>query len=174
MIGAITTGSNFRQLFNYLLKPTKKPEILGGNYVGNTPEELSKIFSAVAAQRPSTKKPVKHLVISFAPEDGIVSYEKKMKIAMETVHRLGYQDNQWVAIEHHRNDPDHYEKHDHDHIHIAINMVSYTGERVSDSFDKWRMQKILRSLEIKYDLKRVISSLFRNRRRPKQGSYKKF
>ena len=174
MIASITTGSKFKHLIDYLLKPSKQPELIGGSNTGSTAAEIVANFELVAAFRPTTKKPVKHFVISFAPEDGQLDSRTKYKIAKETVESMGYRCNQWVAVAHHRNDPDHYEAHNHDHIHIAVNMITHTGQRISDSFDKWKMQTVMRNLELKYQLKQVANSLDRVRRRPQQGRYKKF
>jgi hypothetical protein len=174
MIGAITTGTSFRKLFNYLFKEDKQPKIIGGNYYGESTEQIINGFERVASQRPSTQKPVKHFVISFAPQDGKLDLKTKYIIAAKTVAQMGYKMNQWVAVSHERNDPDHYEAHNHDHLHIAINMITYTGQRIADSFDKRRMMKVLRELEVDHNLTEVKSSYERVRRRPKQGRYREF
>ena len=85
MIGKITTGSNFKSLFNYLLKKDKEAKILGGDFLLLEPniKRLTTQFDWVAQTRLTTKKPVKHLSISFAPEDGQVSSETKVEISQK-------------------------------------------------------------------------------------------
>ena len=61
-------------------------------------------------------------------------------------------------MNHHRHDPAHPKTHNHDHIHIAINLVNYDLERVNDGWDKRRLEKVLRQLELKYNLTPVLSS----------------
>ena len=118
MIGKITTGSSFDCLFRYLLKDDKEGQILGGDRVLLEPnaKELASQFNWIASTRPTTKKPVKHLSIGFAPADGEVDDSTKLAISESIVNELGYTNNQWVAIAHGRSDPGHDWQHDHDHL----------------------------------------------------------
>ncbi len=176
MIGKITTGSNFKSLFNYLLKKGKEAKILGGDFVLLEPniKRLTTQFDWVAQTRLTTKKPVKHLSISFAPEDGQVSSETKVEISQKIVNELGYDNNQWLVIAHGRNDPGHDWQHNHDHIHIVVNGINLDGERVKDSFDKTRLEKILRNLEQEHGLTKVISSNQCNRHRPNTNQLRRY
>ncbi|MGK7894165.1 MAG: relaxase/mobilization nuclease domain-containing protein [Xenococcus sp. (in: cyanobacteria)] len=176
MIGKITTGSNFKSLFNYLLKKGKEAQILGGDFLLLEPniKRLANQFDWVAQTRLTTKKPVKHLSISFAPEDGQVSSKTKVEISKKVVNELGYDNNQWVVIAHQRNDPDHDWQHEHDHIHIVVNGINLDGERVKDSFDKTRLEKILRNLEQEHGLTKVISSNQCNRHRPNTNQLRRY
>lgn len=169
MIGHIETGGDFGGLFRYLLDPAKQPRIIGGNAAGESPGELTAEFNNCADQRRTVKKPVKHLMVSFAPEDGTVSDETKVQIAEAIVQGLGYTRNQYVVIDHHRDDPGHDWNHDHDHIHIAVNQIAITGERIKDSWEKFGMQEILRSLEIAHHLTPIASSWEKSRRSPSHG-----
>ncbi|MEM9274880.1 MAG: relaxase/mobilization nuclease domain-containing protein [Cyanobacteria bacterium P01_F01_bin.143] len=176
MIGKITTGSNFKNLFNYLLKKEKEAQILGGDFVLLEPniKRLANQFNWIAQTRLTTKKPVKHLSISFAPEDGQVSCETKVEISQKIVNELGYDNNQWLVIAHGRNDPGHDWQHKHDHIHIVINSINLDGERIKDSFDKTRLEKILRGLEQEHGLTKVISSNQCNRHRPSTNQLRRY
>ncbi|MEM9506786.1 MAG: relaxase/mobilization nuclease domain-containing protein [Cyanobacteria bacterium P01_E01_bin.35] len=169
MIGKIITGSNFDGLFEYLFKDGKEAEIIGGDRVLLEPNatELASQFDWIASTRPTTKKPVKHLSIGFAPADGEVGNSTKLAVSESIVNKLGYTNNQWVAIAHGRNDPGHDWQHDHDHIHIVINGIDFNGDRVSDSFDKTRLEEILRGLEAEHKLTKIVSSHERDRQRPK-------
>lgn len=71
MIGKITTGSDFRGLVNYLLDPTKQPQVISTNLI-NDPEDMIWELEMCAEQNSRCKKPVKHISIGFAPEDGVV------------------------------------------------------------------------------------------------------
>ncbi len=176
MIGKITTGSNFKSLFNYLLKKGKEAWILGGDRVLLEPNvnQLAEQFDWIARTRPTTKKPVKHLSIGFAPEDGQVSSKTKVEISQKVVNELGYDNNQWVVIAHGREDPDHDWQHEHDHIHIVVNGINLDGERVKDSFDKTRLEKILRGLEDEHGLRKIVSSNQCNRHRPKTNQLRRY
>ena len=149
LIGKITTGSDFNGLFKYLFKESKDARLIGGDRVLLEPdaESLAEQFNWIAKTRSTTKKPVKHLSIGFAPADGIVDESTKVAIAEAVVNKLGYTNNQWVVIAHGRNDPEHDWQHNHDHIHLVVNGIDFDSKRVKDSFDKTRLEKILRSLE---------------------------
>ncbi|MDJ0597201.1 MAG: relaxase/mobilization nuclease domain-containing protein [Pleurocapsa sp. MO_226.B13] len=176
MIGKITTGSNFDRLFKYLLKDNKEARIIGGDRLLLEPDarELANQFNWIASTRPTTKKPVKHISIGFAPTDGEVDNSIKVAISEAVVNGLGYTNNQWIAIAHGKNDPGHDWQHHHDHIHIVINAIDFNGERVSDSFDKTRLEKILRTLEVEHNLTPVVSSHQCNRQRPKTNQLKRY
>ena len=176
MIGKITTGSNFECLFRYLLKDDKQARILGGDRLLLKPNarKLASQFNWIASTRPTTKKPVKHISIGFAPTDGEVDDSIKVTISQSIVNQLGYINNQWIAIAHGRNDPGHDWQHHHDHIHIVVNGIDFNGERVSDSFDKTRLEKILRALEAEHNLTTVVSSHECDRQRPKTNQLKRY
>jgi hypothetical protein len=174
MIGKITTSHKFAPLFNYLLQESKKARIINGFCLSRTSEKLSQEFTAIAQTRPTTTKPVKHLIIAFAPQDGQVSDRILNQIAAEVVNGLGYSNNQWIAIAHHRNDPGHDWKHDHDHMHIVVNTIGFDGKRISDSFDKTKLETILRQLEQQYELTPVPPSKLRRHKFLKNQEFQQF
>ena len=169
MIGHIEHGSDFGGLFRYLLASDKGARIIGGNAAGRTSSELTQEFNNCADQRRTTKKPVKHLIVSFAAADGYVSDEVKARIAKSAVEELGYTYNQYVVVDHHRSDPGHDWNHDHDHIHIAVNMITLDGNRVDDWQDKRKFEEILRQLEVRERLTTVVSSKKRKRKALSHG-----
>ena len=169
MIGHIEHGSDFGGLFRYLLAEDKGARIIEGNAAGRTPGELTQEFNNCADQRRTTKKPVKHLILSFSPEDGYVADEVKARIAKSAVKELGYTHNQYVVVDHHRDDPGHDWNHDHDHIHIAVNMITLDGKRIDDWQDKRSFEAILRHLEMKEQLTIVSPSKQRKRKALSHG-----
>ena len=169
MIGHIEHGSDFGGLFRYLLAEDKGARIIGGNAAGRNSFELTIEFNNCADQRRTTTKPVKHFIISFAPEDEYVSDKVKVRIAKEAVTGLGYSYNQYVVVDHHRDDPGHDWNHDHDHIHIAVNMITLDGKRVDDWQDKRKFEEILRELEYAEKLTQVTPSKDRKRKALSHG-----
>ncbi|MGL6338096.1 MAG: relaxase/mobilization nuclease domain-containing protein, partial [Waterburya sp.] len=174
MIGNISTGKSFHQLTKYLLKPEQKAKVLHNSTIYDTVKEIASEFSYVAQKRPTTAKPVKHIAIAFAPSDGEIDFWTKYDIASAVVEQMGYTNNQWLAVEHGRNVEHHQKAHDHDHLHIMINMIGYDGVRTRDGWEKRRLEKILRNLELQYNLQPVKSSRHRNSRQPSKGQYQKF
>ena len=158
MIGNINTGRDFRGLINYLLDPSKTPQIVDTNLAGGDRNTITWELDTCAKQRPSTKKPVKHISVGFAPDDGELEPETIEEIAIAIIDGLGYDNNQYLVVRHGRIDPKHDRLHEHDHFHILINTVNFEGKRVADSYDKKKFEKILRQQEIEHNLTAVASS----------------
>lgn len=158
MIGNINTGSDFRGLINYLLDHSKTPQIVDTNLAGGDHNTMTWELNACANQRPSTKKPVKHISVGFAPDDGELDRETIEEIAIAVIDGLGYDNNQYLVVRHGRVDPKHDRVHEHDHFHILINMVNFEGKRIVDSYDKKKLENILRQQEIEHNLTIVASS----------------
>ena len=158
MIGKITTGSCFRGLVDYLLDSNKMPQIVDTNLAGCDRNTMTWELNTCASQRSSTKKPVKHISVGFAPNDGELNSETIEEIAIAIVNELGYDNNQYLVVRHGRVDPRHDRNHEHDHFHILINMINLEGKRIEDSYDKKRLESILRQQEIKHNLTIVASS----------------
>ena len=157
-IAKINKGNGFRGVMDYLLNPDKRPRIIGGCVFNSTPAKLAREFRLVANLRPKVSKPVRHFSIAFAPEDGAIDDVTKEAIALRVLDGLGYQKCQFIAVDHHRDDPGHDYAHDHDHIHIVTNAVTVEGEFVSDSFDRFKIQTILREAERDFGLREIKSS----------------
>ncbi len=154
-IAKINKGNGFRGVMDYLLNPAKRPRIIGGCVFNSTPASLAREFRLVANLRPKVSKPVRHFSIAFAPEDETVDDVTKEAIALRVLDGLGYQKCQFIAVDHHRDDPGHDYAHDHDHIHIVTNAVTVEGEFVSDSFDRFKIQTVLREAERDFGLREI-------------------
>ena len=157
MISRTTHGSNFKGLLDYLLNPDKRPEIIANYMFGDNPTDLAQEFNEVASLRPTTKLPVRHISLSFAPGD-VVSRLDQESIVNRVMTHLGYDECQFIGIAHHRDDPGHDLPHDHDHLHIVVNAVDVYGQRVSDSWDRFKIQPILRDIERDFGLQPVKNS----------------
>jgi hypothetical protein len=157
MISRTTHGSNFKGLLDYLLKPDKRPEIIANYMFGDNPTDLAQEFNQVASLRPTTKLPVRHISLSFAPGD-VVDRLDQESIVNRVMTHMGYDDCQFIGIAHHRDDPGHDLPHDHDHLHIVVNAVDVYGQRVADSWDRFKIQPILREIERDFGLQPVKNS----------------
>jgi hypothetical protein len=159
LISNITKGSNFGGLLRYLLHESKQPQIVAPYMLGDNASDLAREFDQIAKLRPTTQLPVRHISLSFAPADeGKVSDSDKEAIVVRVVAEMGYEDCQFIGINHHRDDPGHDLPHDHDHLHIVVNAVNLYGERVSDSWDRFKIQPILREIERDFGLQPVKNS----------------
>jgi hypothetical protein len=157
-IAKISKGSGFRGVMDYLLDPDKRPRIISSCVFSSAPDNLAREFRLVANLRPSVTKPVRHYSISFAPEDGSVDDSTKEAIAFRILDGLGYGECQFIVVNHHRDDPGHDYAHNHDHMHIVTNAVTVKGEYVTDSFDRFKIQTIIREAERDFGLREIKSS----------------
>lgn len=157
MISRTTHGSNFKGLLDYLLNPAKRPEIIANYMFGDNPTDLAREFNEVASLRPTTKLPVRHISLSFAPGD-VVDRLDRESIVNRVMTHMGYDDCQFIGIAHHRDDPGHDLPHDHDHLHIVVNAVDVYGQRVADSWDRFKIQPMLREIERDFGLQPVKNS----------------
>jgi Relaxase/Mobilisation nuclease domain len=172
LISNITKGSNFGGLLRYLLHESKQPQIVAPYMLGNNALDLAREFNQIANLRPTTQLPVRHISLSFAPEDdGKLSDLDREAIVVRVVAQMGYEDCQFIGINHHRDDPGHDLPHDHDHLHIVVNAVNLHGERVSDSWDRWKIQPILREIERDFGLKQVKNSWELDRERSERAKH---
>ena len=170
MISNITKGSNFGGLLRYLLHESKQPQIVAPYMLGDNALDLTCEFEKIANLRPTTQLPVRHISLSFAPsDDGKVSDSDKEAIVVRVVAEMGYSDCQFIGIAHHRDDPGHDLPHDHEHLHIVVNAVNLYGERISDSWDRFKIQPILREIERDFGLQPVKNSWELDRDRSAQA-----
>jgi Relaxase/Mobilisation nuclease domain len=170
MIGSISQGGNFGGLFRYLLDPEKKAIIIGGNVASSSIGGLTREFQAVANLNPQVEVTVKHIALAFAPQDGEVARSLKEEIAIELLTKLGYENSQYIIVEHPRSDRDH----NHDHMHIVANTVGLDGSRVKNGFEWRRTEKILREIEQENDLTPVACSWESKRSLPTKGQSERY
>jgi hypothetical protein len=158
MIGKISKGAGFGGVLGYLLDPDKQPRVISNCMESNNARDLAREFRLVSNLNRRVSRPVRHFSIAFAPEDGEVEDVVKEAIALRVLDGLGYQNCQYIAVDHHRDDPGHDEAHNHDHLHLLTNAVDVFGNHVRDNWDMYKIQNILRSAETEFGLRQVESS----------------
>lgn len=186
MIGSISSGGGFGGLLGYLLAAAKDPEIIGGNVLGFKVAAIAREFHRVANKNPRVIKPVRHISISFAEEDGEINAVIKEEIAHEIMVEMGYllradelpigleNNAQYLVVNHGRHDPNHDRSHHHDHFHIIANAVNLSGKWVSNSFDYQRLEKVLRKLEQKHGLRQIACSWEKAKAAPTHGQQQRW
>jgi hypothetical protein len=188
LIGHISKGGDFHGIFDYVLSPSKSPQIIGGNVFGSNVLDFTRRFQFDAQRNRAVSHPVRHFSISLAPEDGFVSTQTKESISHQVMLAMGYLlpehgspsfadkllSSLYLVVSHGRDDPDHDRSHDHDHFHIVANAINPLGGRVSDSFDYFRLDDVLRQLERDFSLRQVPSCKKRIRRAPSHGQHQRW
>lgn len=162
MIGKISTGKSFRGCLNYLHEgrlqqskalqeieqEKKQAQVICYNQCFGNKKELIQQFNEVRYLNPKLSKPVLHASLSFAHSDQL-SNQDKIDIGKQMAKDFGFENNQYVVIEH--------SDRQHQHLHIVANRVGYDAKTVSDSNNYKRMANFCRTMERKHQLVQVLS-----------------
>ena len=159
MIGKISLGTSFRGCISYCLKDKKleqsqeptfknRAEVIAFHQCFGNKKELIEQFNDVRLLNQKVQKPVMHIVLSLAPGEQLEN-GKLVEVARECAKQMGFDKNQYLAVSH--NDTNHQ------HLHIVANRVGYDGKVISDSNNFKKIAEYCRKMEVKYDLKQVLS-----------------
>lgn len=159
MIGKITLGKSFVGCLNYCLndklQQAQKPavmkdraEVLLYNFCGGNQQELVQQFAEVRQLNTTLQKPVMHVTLSLSPEDQL-SRDKLMEICQDCARDLQFEKNQFIAIYH--------KDTQYQHLHLVVNRIGYDKRTLSDSNNFKKMAAYCRKMELKYELKQVLS-----------------
>ena len=165
MIGSVNEGRGFRGCLSYLLNK-EKGELIGGNMIGQTPQELAKEFKLSRQLNPTIQRPVFHVSISLVNRPDYresLSDQRWNEVAKKYLERMGFDDNQYVVVRHHDSE--------HDHIHMVASRGRLDGKAVNIWQSKHRTEKILRQLEQEYNLTPVLCSWEVQQRSQVEGQY---
>ncbi|MBE9216903.1 relaxase/mobilization nuclease domain-containing protein [Plectonema cf. radiosum LEGE 06105] len=159
MIGKIKKGKSFAGLTKYILEK-EQAELICTNLAGETHIDFYRQLTATQQLNPRVRSPVSHISISF-PFDEKPENQELEEIVEETLLGMGFKKNLYFAASH--NDCNHF------HLHIAASRINIDGECVSDWYDKRRLEKVLRNLEIQCNLTSVTNSWSVERTAPSTG-----
>ncbi len=158
MIGKVTTGKSFGGCLLYCLNDKiqageetvmkNRAEVLMFNKCFGDQKELIQQFNEVRWLNPKLSKPVMHITLSLAPGEHLTK-DKWMEVAEQCAKDMGFENNQYVAIQH--------KDTGHEHLHIVANRVGFEKQTVSDSNSYKKIAAHCRKIELKYELKQVLS-----------------
>jgi hypothetical protein len=158
MIGKITIGKSFRGCIAYCLNDKIKEqnkdgiknraEVLLFNKCYGNEKELVQQFNEVRQLNLKLSQPVLHITLSLSPGENL-SKDKLMEMSEYCAKDLGFENSQYIAIAHRDTD--------HQHLHIIANRIGFDKRTVSDSNNYQKMAKYCRKMELKYELKQVLS-----------------
>lgn len=164
MIGKQTKGRGFRKLLDYL-ESREDAKLIGGNMSGRNARELAREFKLSRQLNSDADRVVYHVSLSAAKDDKLDD-EKWCEIGDRYMKEMGFDANQFVIFRHHNTDDD--------HIHIAASRIRMdTGLVVHDSWDYVRSEKVLRQIEIDYNLVQVQGSREKLNRTPSTGQIRR-
>lgn len=160
MIGKVVTGKSFRGCLKYCLNDKlqqqheqeqimkDRAEILLFNQCYGNEKELIQQFNEVRQLNLKLSKPVLHITLSLAPGEQLPKHHL-MEICQDCACDMGFEKNQFVAVQH--------KDTNHQHIHIVANRVGFDGKTVSDSNSYKRIAAHCRRMELRHQLKQVLS-----------------
>ncbi|MEO7485481.1 MAG: relaxase/mobilization nuclease domain-containing protein [Ferruginibacter sp.] len=159
MIGKITTGKSFRGCIQYCLNDKlhlqpgeeamqQRATVFLYNQCYGNEKELIAQFNEVRRLNPALSKPVLHITLSLAPGEKLAG-EQLMQLAEDCAKEMGISNNQFLAVLH--------KDTNHQHLHIVANRIGFDKRTASDSNNYQKMAACCRKLELKHELKQVLS-----------------
>lgn len=159
MIGKVVTGKSFRGCLSYCLHDKveelkneqvmkDRAEVIMFNQCGGTEKELIRQFNEVRQLNPKLSNPVLHITLSLAPGEKL-ERDKLMNLCEECAREMGFANNQYVGILH--------KDTSHQHLHMVVNRIGFDRKTVSDSNSYRKIAQYCRKMELKHDLKQVLS-----------------
>ena len=159
MIGKIMLGKFFKGCIQYVLEDKVKTktqevqfkgraEVLVCNFCSGSKRDLVEQFNEVRSLNSKLGKPVMHITLSLSPEDRL-ERSKLMEIIQDLAREMNFEKNQYLAVSHIDTG--------HQHIHVVVNRIGLDGKTLSDHNNYQKIAAFCRKMELKYDLKRVLS-----------------
>lgn len=144
-------GKGFGGALDYNLEKVTQgvAELLDHNFASSDRKTILYEVAVMKAERPGLQKFFYHTSINFPPKENLTN-DRMKQIAKDYLDMSGFRNNQYIIFRHHDAN--------HPHLHILVNRIGYDGTVVSDSNDYVRSEKVLRQLEIKYNLQQVTPS----------------
>lgn len=139
MIGKIIHGGSgsFGAVINYANDQKKNAQLIAHSKGVFTLSNatMTDCFETQASMNPRLANPMSHIILSFSSRDNACLTDERMtELSEEYLHRMGYDDTQYVVFRH-------YDK-SHPHCHIIANRVNNKGKSISDSNERNRNVKI--------------------------------
>lgn len=174
MIADITKASpNIRKSLHYNFKKVEKGQaeiLIAKNLPSNLPLTEEGAYNEMMSRIPSgtrTRNISFHISLNPDPSEKIDD-ETFRKMAEDYMQAMGYGEQPYIVFLHHDIERT--------HIHIVSTRVDNLGQKINDSNERYRSQKIVEQLEKKYHLietpKRKQEERNRSLRKPKKVNYK--
>lgn len=140
MKGKIVRGSGFRGCLDYIIDPTKKAYIVGGNMSGRNAQDLAREFGYVRRVRTGCKKPVLHIALRMpAGED--VDDAKWLSISLNLLTMMKLSNRPWLLV-----------KHVGEHVHLVTSRIDNNGAIWTGKWEALKLIAATQELERKFGL----------------------
>lgn len=151
MIAKQIIGKDFYGVLMYNQKKVDRGEaiVLDSNLSAHSVVKQTKEFNVIRQLKPNLSRTVYHVSLNLPYSDSEkLSNEDFANLNRDYLEGMGFDDNQYIIFLH--KDTDLL------HTHVVANMVKYDGNVVSDSQNYKRSEALVRKLEIKYDLTKLV------------------
>ncbi len=151
MIAKQIIGKDFYGVLMYNQKKVDRGEaiVLDSNLSAHSVVKQTKEFNVIRQLKPNLSRTVYHVSLNLPYSDSEkLSNEDFANLNRDFLEGMGFDDNQYVIFLH--KDTGLL------HTHVVANRVKYNGNVVSDSQNYKRSEALVRKLEIKYDLTKLI------------------
>jgi hypothetical protein len=152
MIGKIVKGKTFGGCVKYVLGK-EKAYLLDTNLLSPLGNDLKQSIPGAIRELNRSKdwnSRVKvvcaHHILSVPPAEKL-SDEVWREIIPKYLERMGFTENQYIAVKH--------QDTDHNHVHIIASRIKLDGELVRDSWDWRKAETVIRELEKEFGLQPV-------------------
>jgi hypothetical protein len=149
MLAKQIKGRNFQGCLAYVLGKEGAIRI-GGNLPKLDAAGLDFEFTEISKKRSHLSRSVYHCSLSLPPGESL-SDSTWRQVTRDYLDAMGFDKSQYILVRH--TDTEH-----HQHVHIVANRVGMSGKTVSDSFDHYRAQTVVRAIEESYNLRPVLPS----------------
>jgi len=151
MIAKQIIGKDFYGVLMYNQKKVDRGEaiVLDSNLSAHSVVKQTKEFNVIRQLKPNLSRTVYHVSLNLPFSDSEkLSNEDFANLNRDFLEGMGFDDNQYVIFLH--KDTGLL------HTHVVANRVKYDGNVVSDSQNYKRSEALVRKLEIKYDLTKLV------------------
>lgn len=151
MIAKQIIGKDFYGVLMYNQKKVERGEaiVLDSNLSAHSVVKQTKEFNVIRQLKPNLSRTVYHVSLNLPFSDSEkLSNEDFANLNRDFLEGMGFDDNQYVIFLH--KDTGLL------HTHVVANRVKYDGNVVSDSQNYKRSEALVRKLEIKYDLTKLV------------------
>ena len=151
MIAKQIIGKDFYGVLMYNQKKVDKGKaiVLDSNLSAHSVVKQTKEFNVIRQLKPNLSRAVYHVSLNLPYSDSEkLSNEDFASLNRDFLEGMGFDDNQYVIFLHRDTDLL--------HTHVVANRVKYDGNVVSDSQNYKRSESLVRKLELKYNLTKLI------------------
>lgn len=155
MIQKQRVGKQFGGVVRYCLNQSRElghqgAHVIATDLAGRSARELTRELEFLASANPRVRNVVYHCSLRLAPGERL-SDERWRQVSRDYLERMGFGNAPYLVVAHPA------ARHDATagHVHLIASRVDYDGRCVSDSWERYRSNRIVRELEREHGLQRA-------------------